>query len=134
MLAINKSEEQKTGGRMSEQEQVKSISLDNLGFGGAVEQFNVEFEKVLANIIDENTSPELVREVQIKVKIKPNAERNFFSYKIEAKSKIAPINGVEGKAFLQRDQGKIKAFEPNEKQLSFVDLTKNNNIGVVEHG
>lgn len=98
-------------------ENTKKLSLKNLGCGGAVEQFNVELQKVLENIEDEHTKATAVREITLKIKILPNENRNNFNYLVEAKSKLAPIKGFGGVAFLRRDQGTIVAYEANEKQM-----------------
>ena len=102
----------------------RKLSLNNLGAGGAVEQFDEELKKVLANIEDEHTKATAPREITLKIKIIPGENRNNFNYIVEAKSKLAPIKGFGGVAFLRRDQGNSVAYEANEKQMNlpFKDL------------
>jgi len=64
------------------------ITLITLGNGAAVEKFQDELQKVLDNIMDPNTKPDEVREVTLKVKIKPDEKRSIGSIFIEAKSKL----------------------------------------------
>jgi hypothetical protein len=54
-----------------------SVSLQNLGGGAAIELFDLELQKVLENISDENTRPAVVREITLKVKIKPGDDRDY---------------------------------------------------------
>lgn len=51
------------------------LGLENLKDGAAVEMLNDELQRVLANIQDVNTDSKQVRELNLKIKIKPSEGR-----------------------------------------------------------
>jgi hypothetical protein len=65
------------------------ITLANLANGAAVEKFGIELQRVLDNIVDPNTKADAVREVILKVKIKPNDKRELGAVSIETGVKLA---------------------------------------------
>lgn len=103
------------------QENEKFLSLDTLAQGAAVEKFNDELAKVLANIKDVNTSPTAARSVTLTYTIKPDEDRSFGSTTIEAKSKIAPPKGVSLPIYIGMHAGHAVATERDTKQLEFSD-------------
>lgn len=50
---------------------MEKVTLQTLKSGAVIDLFNVEFEKMLANINDENTSPTTSRSITIKIEVKP---------------------------------------------------------------
>lgn len=94
----------------------EQMSLINIKGGVAVELFDFEFQNVLKNIIDPNTNAEAVREITLKVKIKPDKERNFGPISIQAVAKLAPAAPVTTQAFFGMERGKAVAHEYNPKQ------------------
>lgn len=92
------------------------ISLVNLKDGAAIELFDFELQKVLDNIMDPNTKAEAVREVTLKIKIKPDKERGFGPVEIHATSKMAPIAPVMTQVFFGQDRDGAIAHEYNPKQ------------------
>lgn len=67
------------------------VSLATLANGVAVERFDYELNRVLENIADYNTSATALREVTLKIKLKPNEERSFSVVDIHVSSKLSPI-------------------------------------------
>ena len=96
------------------------VSLATIGGGAAVELFNIELAKVLNNIVDENTDPEAMREVVLKVKLKPDSDRDSAKVQISAQAKLAPINSFSTNFFIGKNRGKGIAQEHNPKQAKFV--------------
>lgn len=94
------------------------VSLSNLGEGAAIELFDLELQRVLDNIIDENTSPGVVREVNLKIKIKPDQDREWGSVQIAATSKLAAVTPYPTQIIIGKDRGQGVATEHNPKQLS----------------
>lgn len=94
----------------------EKVSLANLGGGAAIELFNEELQKVLDNIVDENTKPTAVREVALKVKIKPAEDRDYGDVHISCTSKLAPIAPYPTNFFIGKERGKGVAQEHNPKQ------------------
>lgn len=98
------------------------VSLETLGGGpgressAAIELFNAEFQRVLDNCLDENTDPKKVREVTLKVKIKPDTDRELCKVEIHATSKLAPVTPYPTQFFLGKDSGRAVAVEDDPKQ------------------
>lgn len=96
------------------------ISLSAIGDGKAVDQFNYELKRVVENCLDINTDPTFERVVTLKVKIKPNQERDKAAIEFQATSKIAPdVAGTDLVHF-----GRDGAFVSSAKQLTFEDYEK----------
>lgn len=76
-------------------EERPKMSLANLAGGAAAEAFDEAMQEVLNNIVDPNTPPEVPREVVLKVRIKPNKDRNLGSVSFQAVSKLAPAEALE---------------------------------------
>lgn len=107
------------------------VSLETLGGGpgkkssAAIELFNAEFQRVLDNCLDENTDPKKVREVALKVKIKPDLDRELCKVEIHASSKLAPVNPYPTQFFLGKDAGRAVAVEDDPKQRNiFTEIEK----------
>lgn len=92
------------------------VSLLNLGRGAAIERFDDELKRVLDNIIDLNTT-EQVREINLKVKIKPNGDRDFCMVDVTCSSKIAPSEPFQTHMFVGRTGKGAVATEHNPQQL-----------------
>jgi hypothetical protein len=106
---------------MPEQE---PVTLATLGSGAAIELFNIELQKALDNIVDENTPPTALREVWLKVKIKPEEDRNYGKVEITAGAKLAPINSFSTNFFIGKKQGKGIAKEDHRKQPKLFEEPK----------
>lgn len=107
------------------------VSLETLGGGpgkessAAIELFNVEFQRVLENCLDENTKPDALREVTLKVKIKPDKDRERCLVEIGAVSKLAPVHPYPTQFYLGKDAGRVVAVEDDPKQRNaFKELAK----------
>lgn len=94
------------------------VNLETLGQGAAVERFNEQWDLALANIKDQNTSATAVREVTLKVKLRPNEDRDRVIVDIECAAKVAPPKTVGSLIYLGKLEGKIVASENNPKQPS----------------
>lgn len=102
---------------------MSEITLMNIGNGVAVEKFQVELQRVIANIIDPNTHPTAKRSINITVNIKPGEDRNFGSVTIETSSKLAADISYATRAFFGRlKDGKLTAFEDNPNQMTIADF------------
>lgn len=95
----------------------QSVSLATLANGAAIERFDHELQRVLENIADFNTDAKAVREVNLKVKIKPTDDRSFSVVDIIASSKIAPIKPETTSFYL--DGERATEFNPKQEKLSY---------------
>lgn len=98
----------------------EQVSLETLGFGAAAEMFQAELEKVVFNIQDPNTKPELKRNITLKLVIKPTKDRSMCAVEIHCDSKLAPALPFESTMFVGVEHGVAVASEdnPQQQQLS----------------
>ena len=97
--------------------------LDELMDGALTERFNMEMEKVLKNVFDPNTDPEVKRQIMITIEIKPNERRDAAGFKVDVKSKIAPPIAMSQTCFLfQDDDGNVVATEITKQVPVQIDM------------
>lgn len=96
-------------------------SLATLAGGGAMERFNDELNVVLANICDPNTKAEAVREITLKVKIRPHDNREVANVEIVCTSKCAPAKMVPTVLYIGMHQGEVVATEKDLNQPGLFD-------------
>lgn len=104
---------------MSESE--SRVSLVNLMGGLAVERFDDELARVLANIVDPNTPAAAKREVTLKLSFKPDKGRDLGQVDIAVSSKLAPAEKVSTRVFIAVTKAGPVATEhnPNQPRLPF---------------
>ncbi len=67
------------------------LNLENVGLGAISEKFDDELIKIIENVLDPNTEAKTLREINIKLQIKPNPEnREMCEMKAIVSSKLAP--------------------------------------------
>jgi len=99
------------------------LNLENLGGGAAAELFNAELQHALDNIADPNTKPDQVREVTLKLKVKPSENRRSATIEVAASSKLAPVRPHSDVIYIGKKHGKNVATGSDARQLAFgVDL------------
>ena len=106
------------------------VSLENLGRGAALEKFQDEWNKVVRNIVDPNTT-------MLKVSLKPDDDRSLCAYKVICTSSLAPLKEFKGDVFVGVERGEVVATEPNKNQAilpgfdgkKVVDMTGMNREG-----
>lgn len=91
--------------------QIEEVSLSSLSCGVADELFAREFEKVLENIADPNTSPSETRTITLVVKVKPNDGRENGSVSVQAFSKLSRVVEHKDPIYFSRQAGKFRAFQ-----------------------
>jgi hypothetical protein len=92
------------------------VTLANLAGGGVQELFAEEMTKVLRNIGDVNTEARAVREINIKIRIRPNEERRIGDVEAGVTSKVAPVKRVSTVLYIGRHKGEMVAVESDPKQ------------------
>jgi len=75
----------------------KKIFLDKMLGGALLAMFRREFGRVASNIWDMNTSPNAKREIIIKLKIKPDEDRQIGTIDATVQSKLCPAKSINGK-------------------------------------
>lgn len=99
------------------------VSLKTLNQGAAVDLFDVELRKVLADIADPNTSARTKREINLKVVFMPDEDRGMAMVGIDCKSKIAGRRGSATRIFFGIMDGQAVAVEANPNQGRLFDQT-----------
>lgn len=92
------------------------VSLANLGHGAAIERFDDEWQRLLANAMDPNTT-EAARSITLKVKVKPNKERSAVLVDVSCASTLAPTMPFSTQMFIAQSVGRAVAVEHNPQQL-----------------
>ena len=97
--------------------QTKELSLLNACGGCAPERFQAELDKVLENIIDPNTDAKAVREVVLRLRIKPDENRDQLAIEMTVASKLAGLASVRALGIIGRSiEGKPEAHEYSRPQ------------------
>lgn len=102
----------------------EDVTLSNLAGGGVVERFDDELKVVLKNMQDPNTTLG-VREVNLKVKIKPDQNRDIARLTVEVSSKLAPATPLETTVFVAETKDGAVATEYNPKQPVLPEISSN---------
>lgn len=98
----------------------KLVNLETLNSGAVLELFQAEWEKLLENIADPNVKPDAMREIIIKVKVKPTKDRSSANTSVEVKSKLASIMPHESVIVFSNEDGeKVQAYTSDPKQMEF---------------
>ena len=105
--------------------------LETLGQGAAVELFNDALADVLRNIADPNTNPEGIREITLKVKVKPGPDRQFGKVAMAATTKLQPPKAVETVLFIAPDGSKAFEHNPNQMKLFPPETDSSGNVTVM---
>jgi hypothetical protein len=80
------------------------VTLLTICDGALEELFNRELSRIVDDIRDVNTDPKDVREITIKIKIKPGEERNFGAVTCNVRSKLG-VTGSVGTIFTFEERG-----------------------------
>lgn len=109
----------------TQQEQLvreRMFSLDTIADGAVLEAFEIELQKVLANITDPNTDALQAREITIKVILKPTGEdRDEVRIGIQCSSKLSNHTPIEATAWLQQVGSNVIATEIRRRQPTLRD-------------
>lgn len=103
---------------------MQGVTLDTIGSGALGELFQVELNRVLANIADPNTVAMTKRSIEIKVTFKTRSDREVADVELTCASKLAPVAKVSTQVFMGRQNGKFVAVENDPRQGNFFDQAK----------
>jgi len=84
---------------------MEPVTLDSLAGGGVLEKFQEALNRVILNIQDPNTKPDQVREITIKVKIKPTKSRDIGTVAFQVAEKLAPHEAIETQVLMGIENG-----------------------------
>lgn len=104
----------------------KLVDLESLNGGAVSELFSEEWQRLMANIADVNTKPDMAREITIRVKVKPDKSRLAAETEVRVTSKLAGLKPHEGAVFFERKDGSIVAYpyDPGQGDLGLEEQPK----------
>lgn len=101
-------------------EELPTVNLVNLAQGAAIEKFEREFQRVIENIADVNTDETAIREVVLRIKIKPTS-RKAAVLVVDAVAKLAPEIAEGTTIYFGTRNGQKVAVEQDERQMRMFD-------------
>ena len=107
----------------------QQITLSGLSGGILEEKFRTAMKEVAINIADPNTEAKSVREINIKIKIKPNENREVAIYDASCTTKLTPNKSYQNVLFIGTENDNVGLFESDSKQeeIEFMqEITKGN--------
>lgn len=100
------------------------VTLASIGNGACLDLFQVALQGVMANIADVQTSARARREINIKIVISPDEDRNIGFTAIQVTSKLAQAKPVSGTLYFGHRGGEHYAVTNNVSQPSLFDEAK----------
>lgn len=82
---------------------VKMVELSKLANGAVDERLNIELQKVLDNIQDENTDAIAARKITLAITLKPDETRSLANVSVQAKTTLAPAISIGSVLMLDVD-------------------------------
>ena len=99
------------------------MKLETIASGALEELFQRELQRVIQDIDDPNSDPEVRRQITLEVNFHPNSERSSAVVQVKAKSKLAgnrPVSSNVYFAFSTVDgQFVARVHDPQQGRLSF---------------
>jgi hypothetical protein len=94
----------------------KSMSIEDINKGAITELFEIEYQKLLNNLADENCSWKKERSIVIKLKVKLTSEsRESATSSVEVNLNTAPPKPNESMISLDWDGKNVQAFSRHEE-------------------
>ena len=102
----------------------RALTIEDLEDGAILERLEHELVEVLKDCADVNKVPDSIREINLKVRIKPDFNRCVLTIGIETGSKLGKRHPILAKAFLDENTG--QAFEPKAKEIDMFPENQGN--------
>lgn len=103
----------------------KEISLGSIANGAAEQLFKRELNQVFKNIDDMNTLVTTPREINLKFKFKPNADRDSAEVELHVSSKLAPVKAVDTSVHIVEEKGgRFTAYQKADEMENVTGLTE----------
>lgn len=97
------------------------VSLDTLMGGQIIDRFKYEFQRVMENIADPNTTLSK-RGITIKLDVKPNKSRTQSDVVVSFTTKLAPTEAMDTTVFISMTRKGLVASEYNPKQPNLPEV------------
>lgn len=108
---------------MARNRQIEEVDLATINGGALLDLFREQWKKVVANIADVNTKPDSIREIVIKIKVKPDKSRRNATSQIHVEAKLPTIQDHESFIFFEREGEVLVAYpdDPRQQILPGID-------------
>ena len=94
--------------------------LSSLADGAVQERFDIEWSKVLTNLMDPNTDHKKKRKLQLTLTFGTDENRDIALVDVDAKVTLAPAKGIVTKILMDRDNsGNAVGAEFVQQKLNF---------------
>lgn len=112
-------------------DELNELSIANIAGGAAVEMIDDCLSQVWENIRDRNTEAEKVRTVTLKIRIKPDEERDVGKVELSCTPTLAPDKPITTRVDIGHEGGRTIAVEhPRQTDIGeFIDPDKVRHIG-----
>ena len=97
------------------------VSLETLMGGEIIDRFKYEFQRVVENIADPNTTLSK-RGITIKLDVKPNKSRTQSDVVVSFATKLAPTEAMDTTVFISMTKKGLVVSEYNPKQPSLPEV------------
>jgi len=94
----------------------QELHLNNIGNGAAVELFERELARILANIKDPNTHATSKRKINLEFVFTPYNDRSGAAIEVKITSKLIATTGVNATMYISRVSGGLAAFTNDGRQ------------------
>jgi len=96
---------------------ITPLNLDTVARGAAIEYFEKAITKVMDNIADPDTSATAAREITIKFKFKPEADRRAWKLSTSCNCKLAAVEEHVSRGYIGKDsEGHSYAVDQDPRQ------------------
>lgn len=83
-------------------------SILEMARGAILERMDYETSRVIANILDANTSPTTKRKIVVTLELKPDDDRQTITVSCTAKSTLAPTNPVVTSLYVADEENVVE--------------------------
>jgi hypothetical protein len=104
-------------------DELQRVTLETLGKGAAVELFNHELQKAIADALDVNADPKATRQVQLTVKLLPTEDRAAAHLEAKVSTKLAGPSPVGTMVFIGMEGGEAVAYDRIQTTAFPADVT-----------
>jgi hypothetical protein len=112
----------------------EKLTIETLACGAALERFNDALSELLLNIMDPNTGKG-TREINLKVKFKPNDDRTMVEMQIECTPKLRPAVELKTHAYIGLDnKGLPEAHEIKPQHQTKLPFTATATVVPIKKG
>lgn len=92
-------------------EELRRVTLETMDNGGALEEFNAELTRAIADCLDPNSNAKGTRRVTLTVSLKPTEDRSSAAMQYVVGTKLAGSKPGELLVFIGKEAGEAVAYD-----------------------